>query len=326
MLIGVGALVVGMQHRAAPGGAAAPAAISPIDSGPITSFETPGLLTEPESGTLEDLEPSVVRIQGHQDGAGVVVDGSGIVLTSADVVGNLPDVAVTFADGTALTGTSLGTDPVTNLAVVDLPGDGYTAARMLGPTALRRDDAVLCAGVDDDGFRTIAGTITAPRAPLRTDDGTTLDGLIQIEPASVTSPERLGCAVVDGSGAVLAVTTSHDSLWYYATPIEVARKVANDVLGTGTARHAWIGILSGDTDDEPGVELADVDPDGPAADELRPGDVIVEVEGTPVPNMSTLVAVLQTHSPDDEIAVLYQRDGRADRVTLELAPLPRSDG
>lgn len=326
MLVGVGALVVGMQHRAAPGRAAAPAAISPIDSGPITSFDTPGLLTEPESGSLEDLETSVVRIQGVQDGAGVVVDGSGIVLTSAEVVGNLPDVTVTFADGTTLTGTGLGTDPVTNLAVVDLPGDGYQAARMLGPTELRPDDDVLCAGVDDDGFRTIVGSIFAPRAPLRVDEDTTLDGLIQIEPASVTSPQRLGCAVVDGSGAVLAVTTSHDSLWYYATPIQVARKVANDVLGTGAARHAWIGILSGDTDDRPGVELADVDPDGPAADELRPGDVIIEVDGNPVPNMSTLVAVLQTHAPGDEIAVLYQRHGRADLVNLELDPLPRADG
>ena len=326
VLVGVGALVVGMQQRAAPGRATASAAISPIDSGPIASFDTPGMFADPEAGSPEDIAPSVVRVEGHQNGAGVVVDDTGIVLTSADVVGNLPDVTVSFDDGTSLTATNLGTDPVTNLAVVNLPGDGYPAARLLGPTELARDDAVVCVVVDDDGFRTVAGTVTAPRVPLRREDDTILDGLIQIEPASVTSPERLGCAVVDGSGAVLAIATSHDSLWYYATPIDVARKVANDVLLTGAARHAWIGILSADTDDRPGVVLAGVDQDGPAAGELRRGDVITEIDGTPVPNVSTLVAVLQTCSPGQDVDVAFERDGEPDEVTVELARLPRSGG
>ncbi|HEY8545646.1 MAG TPA: S1C family serine protease [Acidimicrobiales bacterium] len=323
MLIGVGALVVGMQHRTTSGRAATPAGISPLDSGPITSFDTPGLFGDPEAGTPEDVEPSVVRVQGAQDGTGVVVDERGIVLTSAEVAGNLPNVTVTFADRTTATGTRLGTDPVTNLAVIDLPGNGYEAARLLGPSDLDDGDAVVCAGVDDDGFRTVAGTVAATRAPLRVEGGT-LDGMVRITPDSGPSPQRLGCAVVDASGAVLAVTTALDDTAYYATPVEAASKVASDVLATGRAHHVWLGLLSSDTDDEPGVLLADLDPDGPAAEVLQAGDVITSVDGTPVPNMSTVVGILQTRSPGDELAIEFERDGEAREVTITLAPLPRA--
>ena len=325
MLIGVGALAVGMRHRAAPGRAASPAAISPLDSGPLASFDSPGF-ADAEADSPRDVAPSVVRIVGQQEGAGVVVDSDGIVLTSADVVGNLPDVKVTFDDGPTLTGTNLGTDPVTNLAVVDLPGDGFEAARMLGSTELSVDDTVLCAGVDDDGFRTIAGTVAATRTTHSRGDGPTLDGVIKITPVSVTSPQRLGCAVIDASGAVLAVTTSNDSLWYYATPIEVAHKVGNDVLETGAARHAWIGIRSSDADGEPGVELAEVDDDGPAAGALRSFDVITELDGTPASEMSALVSLLQAHEPGDDVEIAYERDGEPDVVTVVLATARRADG
>lgn len=319
MLIGVGALAVGMRHRAAPGRAAAPAAISPLDSGPLSSFDSPGMFAD-SADSPRDVAPSVVRIEGRQQGAGVVVDGDGIVLTSADVVGNLPDVKVTFDDGPTLTGTNLGTDPVTNLAVVDLPGDGFAAARMLAAAELSPDDTVLCAGVDGDGFRTIVGTVAATRTAHSRESGTTLDGVIKITPSSVTSPQRLGCAVIDASGAVLAVTTSNDSLWYYATPIEVAREVGNDVLETGAAQHAWIGIRSSDTDGEPGVELTEVDDRGPAAGALRAGDVITELDGTPVAEMSALVSLLQAHDPGDEVEIAYERDGEPHGVTVQLAP------
>jgi len=327
MLVGLGALTVGMRDRLAPGRAAAPAAISPIDSGPLASFDSSGLLTDPGPGSPRDVAPSVVRVEGVEDGAGVVVEANGIVLTSGDVVGNLPDVAVTFVDGTTRTGTNIGTDPVTNLAVIDLPGDGFDAARLVAPADLARDDTVICAGVDHDGFRTVSGTVAAARARYQPDDGgRALDGLIQIAPEGVTSPQRLGSAVVDARGAVLAVTTSHDSLWYYATPIDVARKVANQMIETGTVEHAWIGVLSTDADDVPGVELAGAVDDGPAADVLQAGDVVTELDGEPVLDMSTLVGIVQMLDPGDQVEVTYERRGSSEQATLELAPLPPRGG
>lgn len=328
MLVGVGALAAGMGGRPSPGGRAAPSSsISPLDDGPLTSFETPGLFTGPDPGSPQDVAPSVVGIDGARSGSGVVVEGDGIVLTSADVVGNLPDVTVTFLDGSTRTGTNLGTDPVTNLAIVDLPGGGFSAARLLAADDLTPGDQVLCATSDDDGFRAVGATVEAPRAAFRPEDGPVLDGLVQIAPDAATSAQRLGSPVVDGGGAVVAVVTSRDGSSYYATPIDVARKVANDVLDRGAPDHATLGILG--TDASPGhdpaaggVQLAAVTEGGPVDGVLRPGDVITALDDDPAVDMSTLVSLVQLRSPGDEVDVTYRRAGRTEEVTVELAEHP----
>ena len=323
MLVGVGLLAVGMRDRVPPGRAASPADISALPSGPLTSFDTPGLFTGPALGhrNAGDVAPSVVRIEGAGTGSGVIVRSDGIVLTSSQLVGSLPDVNVMFEDGTTQTATIRGTDPVTGLAVVDLPGDGFAAAHLVAPDELAVGATVLCAGVDDQGFTTAAGTLAKALTHTTAPDGTPVDGVLQITPQTTTYPKLQGSAVVDGSGSVLALTTWTDSLSYYATPIDVAGKVADDLLDTGAARHGWIGIVGNDALGG-GVSLTEVDPDGPAAESLQVDDVITELDGEKVPDMSTLVNLLQLGSPGDEVDVTYVRDGAAAETTLELAPLP----
>jgi S1-C subfamily serine protease len=263
-----------------------------------------------------------VRIEGADTGSGVIVRGDGIVLTSAELVGSLPDVIVTLEDGTSQTATIRGTDPVTGLAVVDLPGEGFTAAALVAPDDLAAGDTVLCAGVNDDGFTTAAGTLTKPLTHTSTPEGDPVDGVLQITPQTTTYPNLQGSAVVDGSGSVLALTTVTDGLSYYATPLNVAGKVADDLLATGSARHGWVGILGTDDPGGLGVQLTEVAPDGPAAGSLQVGDVITELGGKQVADMSTLVSRLQLHSPGDRVELTYQRDGVTAETTLKLAPLP----
>ena len=323
MLVGIGLLAFGMRDRVTPRRAAAPLDIAGLASGPLTSFDSSGLFSGPPLGNREarDVAPSVVRIEGAGTGSGVIVRGDGIVLTSAQLVGSLPDVNVTLEDGTSQTATIRGTDPVTGLAVVDLPGEGFTPAGLVSPDGLAPGGTVLCAGVNDDGFTTAPGTLTKPLTHTTTPEGDPVDGVLQITPQTTTYPTMLGSAVVDGSGSMLALTTWTDSLSYYATPMKVAAKVADDLLATGSARHAWVGILGTDAPGGGGVQLTEVDPDGPAAGSLQVADVITELDGKRVADMSTLVSRLQLKSPGDRVDVTYQRDGLTAETELVLTSL-----
>jgi len=268
------------------------------------------------------MAPSVVRVEGAESGSGVVVRHDGIVLTSADLVGNLLDIEVTFEDGTSATGTNLGTDPITNVAVIDLPGDGFAPARLVAPDALAAGDTVVCTGIDIDGdFSTVYGQVVARRTQFTPSSGEPIDGLVELAPQEGTTTRLQGRAVVDGNGAVLALTTRLGEGAYYATPIDVAAKVADDMLETGAARHSWVGIFG---DDAPGggVAIDRVDVDGPAADLLQVDDVITGMDGETVRDMSTLVGMLQLHHPGDEVELTFERDGQPVEATVGLAPLP----
>jgi len=324
MLVGVGALTVGLRDPVVAARAAAPSAIAPLDSESLTALGNPGWFPGPalEGGTTRDMAPSVVRVEGAESGSGVVVRDDGIVLTSAELVGNQPDVEVTFEDGTTATGTNLGTDAVTNVAVIDLPGDGFAPARLVTPDALAAGDTVVCTGIDTDGdFSTVYGQVASPRTQFTPATGDPIDALVEIVPQEGIATELQGRAVVDGQGAVLALTTRFGDGAYYATPIDVAAKVADDMLETGAAQHSWVGIFG---DDAPGggVAIDRIDADGPAAELLQVDDVIVEMDGEQVGDMSTLVGMLQLHHPGDEVDLTYERDGQPVEATVRLAPLP----
>lgn len=325
MLVGAGAFMVGLRDRVVNGRAATQAAIAPLDPDQPTDVDRPGLLAGPLGGQPDAaaIASQVVRIEGVGSGSGVVVRDDGIVLTSADVVGNLPDVEVTFQDGGTVTGTNLGGDPVTNVAVVDLPGDGFDAAELVTPRALATGDAVVSSWVSDDGNLVLAaGTLADPQAHVRRLGDEPLDGMLQIARSS-TGPRFVpGGPVVDGKGAVLGLATWSDDAWVYATPVDVAAKIADDLLATGAARHGWIGIEGQDAGEDSGVLVTGVTPDGPVSASLRPDDVITELDGEPVADMSALVGLLQLHRPGDDVDVTYERAGEPTdaEITLDVVP------
>jgi putative serine protease PepD len=100
-------------------------------------------------------------------------------------------------------------------------------------------------------------------------------------------------------------------------PIDVARRVADDIIGGGRARHPWLGIEG--EDDETGPMLRTVAADSPAElAGLAAGDVLVEIDGTPVSAMSDVIVALRAHRPGDEVAIDYRRDDATHSCTAEL--------
>jgi putative serine protease PepD len=327
MLVGAGAFLVGLRDRVVVDGRSpTQAAIAPLGSEPVPDVERPGLLAGPLGGQSEvaTAAPAIVRIEGASTGSGVVVRKDGIVLTNVSVVGNLPDVRVTFDDGSTATGTNLGADPVTNVAVVDLPGDEFAVARLVAPKGLATGDGVVTTWVNDAGSLLVApGTLAGTQAHVLP-AGTTgpLDGLLQITRGSQLPLLVPGAPVVDGTGSVLGLVAWSDDSWLYATPIDVAAKVADDVLATGSAQHGWSGIEGQDAAEDRGVLVSRVYEGSPAAGTLQDGDVISAIDGEPVPTMSALVGALLRHRPGDEVTVTYERAGEPVDTAITLDVLP----
>jgi S1-C subfamily serine protease len=161
----------------------------------------------------------------------------GVVLTSASVVGNMPSVDVTLDDGSHAVGTNLGTDPGTRLAVVDLPGDKLSSARMVAPDAVAVGDTVVLAGMGPDGdLETTMGTLEAQN-PRRKANGESFGDrpgrMLQVTADEAPASGMQGAAVVDASGAVLGLTTWSDDDRFYVAPIDEAGKVAEGLLTVG---------------------------------------------------------------------------------------------
>jgi S1-C subfamily serine protease len=153
------------------------------------------------------------------------------------------------------------------------------------------------------------------------------------------APGSSGGALLDNTGAVIGITTAiavtevgAEGLGF-ATPIDLARSVADDIIETGSAHHVWLGIEGIDLDHATADELSVaggarihkvVDGSPAALAGLEEDDVIVSVEGEDVESMSALIVALRSHDPGDKVHIGYVRDGQRGTMVLELSERPES--
>jgi S1-C subfamily serine protease len=234
-------------------------------------------------------------------------------------------VRVRLPDGTEKPARVIGTDAATGLSILDLDGRGYTAS-VLAPEG----DLVSGETSYAVGARAVVGTVTTTGVVGISQryvgpSGTALVG-VQIDGEAPAL--GLGSPVVDDRGAVVGITTAVDegSAWYVA-PVEVVRKVADDLLIDGYVRTCWLGIEGVDTPADGlststvggGTAVASVVSGSPAAAAgLRAGDVVVAFDHHPIARMPDLLVALHGYSPGDHVDIEVARDDGS-RVTLQIA-------
>lgn len=306
-------------------------ALAPEGSPPLAGIGD----SETATALADAISPATVQIDGpDQIGSGMVRRDDGIVLTSATVVdhdrddGREETVPVTLADGTEVMGEILGTDVVTDVAVLRLPAGHYPTAAVSEVGKSRRGaDVVVVSGRAGGGTDLTSGVVTSSVWRLQRVDLPTLYGLLQIGTSSASDPDLPGPSepvpaggpVIDDRGAVVGMTTSSAVGWAYAIPIDVVTKVADDILSTGRAQHGWLGFHGRDAQvAAAGVVVANVTRDGPVGAHLDDDDVIVALDGIPIPNMAALKAALLLYSPGDEVTVTYHRADSTSPQTTEI--------
>jgi S1-C subfamily serine protease len=268
----------------------------------------------------------------------VVFRDDGHVLTNAHVVAGATSITVVLSSGREVDGRLVGADPVTDTAVIKMDGGPFTMADLGTAADLKVGQAAVAIGSPlalVGGPSVTAGVVSALHRSVKTRDSDSLFDMIQTD--APISPGSSGGALLDGRGRVIGITTAialsdvgPEGLGF-ATPIDVARSIGDELIASGKATHAWIGVEGGDLDGptahdlslDGGAMVSAVRPEAPAAAAgLAARDVILSVDGKPVLTMGGLVVSLRTHRPGDVITVEVMRDRQRMTTRVRLAERP----
>jgi serine protease Do len=283
----------------------------------------------------ERLSPSVANVRLRRGGgSAVVITPDGFMLTSAHVVARTRGGRVSFVDGRELPFEVVGTDQLSDLAVLRADG-GELVPAMLGDAEQLRVGQLVVAIGNPHGFTgsVTAGVVSALGRSLPTRSGANVrvvDNVIQTDAA--LNPGNSGGALADGRGRVVGINTAVAGVGLgLAVPINTAtRRIVGALMTEGRFRRAYLGIAGGPRPLPPrlarklgrsaGVEVVQVVEGGPADRAgLRPEDLIVELDGTPIEGMDELQRVVVSELIGRTVRAKVVREGR--ERDLELVPM-----
>ena len=293
----------------------------------------------------ERVRPAITRLEiglGEDalaaSGSGVIFRSDGYLLTNSHVVNDATSINVVLANGQELEGELIGEDPATDIAVVKIDRDNLPTATLGSAVDLRVGEGAIAIGSPLGLAGGPSVTVGVVSALGRRIDGQneTLHDMIQTD--APIAPGSSGGALLDRSGAVIGITTAiavsdvgAEGLGF-ATPIDIAREVAEDLITDGKVQHVWLGIQGQDVDADTAAALGidggalvrDVVDDSPAAAAgLRNDDVIVAIDERPIANMSALVVALRRLDPGTTVQLTVRRG--EEQLAIDVAVAERPD-
>jgi len=265
-------------------------------------------------------------------GSGVVVSPDGYVLTNNHVVEGANDIEVSFGDESQIPARIIGTDARTDVAVVKLNRNGLTPMILADSSAVEVGDVVLAVGNPFGIGRTVTmGIVSATsRGNLGIE---TEEDFIQTDAA--INPGNSGGALVNTRGELIGISTAILSPTGgnlgigFAVPSNKARFVMEQIAKSGKVRRGYLGVTIqnltpelakrlGITNDH-GALIRDVESGSPAERAgLRPGNVVVEINGKPVTDGRDLQRALSEASPGSAVTLTIIRDGRQNHISVTL--------
>ena len=270
-------------------------------------------------------------------GSGFIISPDGYILTNNHVVEGADRVQVVLGDKREFTARVVGRDPNTDVAVIKVDARNLPTARMGDADRLEVGDWVLALGYPLDlGQTTTAGIVSAKGRSIgimgRSGAEAPLEHFIQTDAA--INPGNSGGPLVDLQGRVVGINsaiaspTGFYSGYGFAVPINMARRVAEDLMRDGRVHRPMIGVeirdaTSADAEvfrlPSPDGAVVAAEPRGPAARAgLRMGDVIVSLDGQAVDNSGSLMEMVMRKRPGDRVALEVVRYGERRRVELRL--------
>jgi putative serine protease PepD len=292
------------------GGFATYAALSP-SKGKTVVRQVTVADSQPASTTSGLSVPSIYRLarkgvvevsspQGQ--GSGFVYDTNGHVLTNQHVVAGTSSLTVKLWTGKTYSATVVGTDPSTDLAVLKIgaPTSALFPLALGDSSKLVVGDSVVAIGSPFGLEETVtSGIVSALHREMRSPNGFAIDDSIQTDAAGS-----------DGVG--------------FAIPSNTIRSIASQLIASGKAEHAFLGVVLQDSSSgKGGAALQQVRAGTPAAAAgLRAGDVITALAGKSISSASQLRAAINAHQPGDTVRVTYTRGGTSHTATVKLTSRP----
>jgi putative serine protease PepD len=325
--------------------AAAPAGRT---TSPVVSTPAGGTADGSVEQVAQQVLPSVVKIdvssgQEAGSGSGIILSSDGQILTNnhvVEVAGQSGTIRVSFNDGTSTPARILGTDPLTDTAVIQAQNvDGLTPATIGKSSELRVGQSVVAIGSPFGLESTVtSGIVSALDRPVAV--GSDAQGNSTTYPAIQTdaaiNPGNSGGALVDMNGNVVGINSSIRTASAtqeeagsiglgFAIPIDFVLPIVDQMSNGETPTHARLGISVSDvanptgTGAAEGAQVQEVTSGSTGADAgLAKGDVITKVDDRLISGADSLVATIRSYRPGDTVTVTYQRDGESRTARLQL--------
>jgi len=286
------------------------------------------------------MVPQQPRVE-HGIGSGVIISPDGYIVTNNHVVDGAVEVRVTMSNRRVLTAKVVGTDPLTDLAVLKIEGSNFPSVPLGDSTALQPGQTVLAFG-NPYGFRftVTRGIVSALNRPAPFRDNPRQPGEY-IQTDAAINPGNSGGPLVNAHGEVVGINTflispsGTFSGMGFAIPTQIVRPVSDSLIKYGKVSHGYIGIGISDItpenskffemQDANGAVITQVESDSPAAKAgLKVGDVITELDGHKIADAGQLQVEVGGKRPGTEIKLALLRDGKSVNVPLTLTEMNAS--
>jgi putative serine protease PepD len=294
-----------------------------------TTVATGGSATEPVAAVAAALAPSVVQIETSQGlGSGFIYDSAGHILTAAHVVtGAGNTVTVRFADGTSRTGSVVGADTSTDVAVVkvSLSGTKAQVASLAVGDPLQVGQTAVAIGSPFGLEQTVtSGIVSAVDRAMQTTNGA--EDMVQTD--APINPGNSGGPLADLQGRVIGINDQIESASGsssgvgFAIPIDTAKAVADKIVAGQPVTFAFLGVQSQDSGQGVvgnGALIVNVEAGSPAARAgVQQGDVVTKIDNTPIDNSTALSARIRQSSPGTVVHLTVVRNGSTRTLTVTL--------
>ncbi len=268
-------------------------------------------------------------------GSGVIITNDGYIVTNNHVVDGAGNVNVTLNDNREFEATVIGNDPSTDLALLKIDADNTPFIGFGNSDNVKIGEWVLAVGNPFNLTSTVTAGIVSAKARNINILGTpgAIESFIQTDAA--VNMGNSGGALVNMNGeligvnAAIASNTGSYAGYSFAIPVNIVRKVVDDLLNFGLVQRAYLGVTIREVDSKlvkekdldiaNGVYIESVSETGGARESgMKEGDVIISVDNHSVKTNAELLEVIGQHNPGDVVSVLVHRDGTDKEFRVEL--------
>ncbi|MCL1598816.1 MAG: S1C family serine protease [Actinomycetia bacterium] len=326
-------------------------------SAPVTNqiINEVGSSVNPTAVALK-VVPSIVTVNVFQEGtdaeatllptgsgSGVVMSTDGYIITNNHVVADSTNYEVTFEDGRTYTASLIGTDALTDLAVLQISAANLVPIEFGSSDDLSVGDPAVAVGNplgQDGGASVSAGILSAFERTVNFGDNSSLFGMLQTD-AAINSGSS-GGALVDAEGRLIGITSAIGVSQAgpegigYAIPVELVDRITAEIIETGDVQHPFLGVTIGTYLEEApdgaivpsGASIQTIEGDNSAAGTagLQPGDVIIRIGDKSIENQIDLILAVRLNRVGDEVEFEALRNGESMTFDVIMGQRPSEFG
>ncbi len=276
------------------------------------------------------VEIAVTTGAQQAQGSGFVYDEQGHVITNQHVVAGAESVEVTFWNGKTYDATVVGSDPSTDIAVldVDAPASVLEPLELGDSSQLEVGDGVVAIGSPFGLEQTVTtGIVSALNRQITAPNNFAIDNAIQTDAA--INHGNSGGPLLDMDGSVVGVNSQIESESGgndgvgFAVPSDTVERIADALITDGSVEHAYLGVATEDVEGSTGAGISEVRTGTPAAAAgLRNGDAVTRIDGTAVNSADELRQLIDAKRPGDKVELTVRRDGETMTIEVTLGTRP----